>query len=50
VWVAAGVTGGVDLWAHVPVPAPFLYAAGLSIVTAFFETIVDWLDRYGMPS
>jgi hypothetical protein len=48
VWVGAAVTAGVDLLTKTPVPAPVLYAAGLSILTAFAETVVDWLDRYGV--
>jgi hypothetical protein len=29
------------------VPVPVAVVGALSIFTAFAETIVDWLDRYG---
>lgn len=47
VWIGAAVTAGVDLLTRYPVPMPLLYALSLSILTAFAETVVDWLDRYG---
>jgi hypothetical protein len=47
VWVAAAHVAVVDLWLGVSTPVPVAVAAGLSIVTAFGETVVDWLDRYG---
>lgn len=48
VWVGAGVTWAAD-W-RFSVPAPVLVIFALSCVAAFGETVVDWLDRYGIPS
>ena len=48
VWVAAAHVVALDLLTDYPAPAPVLLAASLSILTAFAETVVDWLDRYGV--
>lgn len=48
VWVAAAHVAVVDLAMGWSVAAPVAVAAALSIITAFAETVVDWLDRYGV--
>lgn len=48
VWVAAAVTAGLDLWTDISVPQPFLFGSALSIIAAFGETVIDWLDRFGL--
>jgi hypothetical protein len=47
VWVATLTVLIVDLWMDMSVPVPVAVVGALSIFTAFAETIVDWLDRYG---
>ena len=49
VWVAAAHVAVVDLALGWSVPLYVAVAAGLSILTAFAETVVDWLDRFGTP-
>ena len=47
VWVAGGVVAAVDVIAEKSVVLPAFTLAALSILTAFAETVVDWLDRFG---
>lgn len=48
VWIAGAHVAVFDLWTDYSIPVPALMIAALSILTAFAETVVDWLDRYGM--
>lgn len=48
VWVAAAHVVALDLLTDYPAPAPVLLVASLSILAALGETVVDWLDRYGL--
>ena len=47
VWVAAAHVVVVDWALNYSVPLPLVVVGALSITTAFAETVVDWLDRYG---
>lgn len=49
VWVAMVHVAVVDIFLEWSVPLYVAVAAGLSILTAFAETVVDWLDRFGTP-
>lgn len=48
VWVAAAHVAALDLLTDYSVPVPAFVVAALSICAAFGETVVDWLDRYGL--
>lgn len=48
VWVAAAHVAVVDLALDVSVPLPVALAAGLSILAAFGEEVLDWLARFGV--
>jgi len=48
VWVGALHVAIVDWVLGYDVPVPVAVLGALSIFTAFGETIVDWLDRYGV--
>jgi hypothetical protein len=48
VWIAIAHVVGLDLVTDYSVPVPVFVIAALSILAAFGETVVDWLDRYGM--
>ncbi len=43
-----GCTYCSSVWVAAPLPPA--YAAALSILAAFGETVVDWLDRYGVEA
>lgn len=48
VWVAVAHVAAYDfLLGGTSVSVPFATAAAMSILAAFAETVVDWLDRYG---
>lgn len=48
VWVAAAHVIAFDLVTDYDVALPVFVVGALSVLTGFAETIVDWLDRYGM--
>jgi hypothetical protein len=47
VWVAAAHVLVLDLAMDYDVAVPVMVVAALSILAAFAESVVDWLDRYG---
>ncbi len=47
VWVAGGHLAALYLLTDVEPALPAALVAAWSITTAFAETVVDWLDRYG---
>jgi hypothetical protein len=49
VWVAAAHVGVLYLLPDTPsIPLPVFVVAALSIVASFGESVLDWLDRYGV--